>query len=146
MTGAAAGANLAAMLAILQAVIGTLCSALRPRASLAAENLVLRQQLAILRRETPRPRLRPLDRAFLGHGRPCVVAVGGLSRDRPTGEMTAHVARKRALTMERNDRSRCREISVHDAAKHAVSSNCSRSIVSRSQGRRGAERPFPPRF
>ena len=64
MTGTAAGANLAAMLAILQAVIGTLRSALGRRASLAAENLVLRQQLAILRRATPRPRLRPIDRAF----------------------------------------------------------------------------------
>jgi hypothetical protein len=64
VTGTAAGANLAAMLAILQAVIGTLRSALRPRASLVAENLVLRQQLAILRRATPRPRLRPIDRAF----------------------------------------------------------------------------------
>ncbi len=52
------------MLAILQAFVGTLRSALRPRASLLAENLVLRQQLAILRRATPRPRLRPVDRAF----------------------------------------------------------------------------------
>ena len=83
MTGIGAVANLAA---ILQAVIGTLCSALRPRASLVAENLVLRQQLAILRRATPRPRLRPIDRAFLGHGRPHVVAVGGMSRDRPAGD------------------------------------------------------------
>jgi hypothetical protein len=64
LTGTAAGANLAAMLAILQAVIGTLRSALRHRASLVAENLVLRQQLAILRRTTPPPRLRPIDRAF----------------------------------------------------------------------------------
>jgi hypothetical protein len=29
-----------------------------------AENLALRQQLAILRRKTPRPRLVPIDRAF----------------------------------------------------------------------------------
>ena len=64
VTGTAAGANLAAMLAILQAVVGALRAALRPRASLVAENLVLRQQLAILRRATPRPRLRPIDRAF----------------------------------------------------------------------------------
>ncbi len=65
VTGAAAGASLAAMLAILQAAIGTLRSALRPRASLVAENRVLRQQqLAILPRTTPRPRLRPLDRPF----------------------------------------------------------------------------------
>ncbi len=62
VTGIAASANLAAMLAILQAVIGTLRSALRPRASLVAENLVLRQQLAFLRRAAPRPQLRPIDR------------------------------------------------------------------------------------
>jgi hypothetical protein len=64
VTGIAAGATLAAMLAILQAIIGTLRSALRPRASLVAENFLLRQQLAILRRATPRHRLRPIDRAF----------------------------------------------------------------------------------
>jgi transposase InsO family protein len=50
--------------AILEAVVGALLAALRPRALLFAENLVLRQQLAILRRATPRPRLRPIDRAF----------------------------------------------------------------------------------
>jgi len=52
------------MKAILEAVVGALFAALRPRAILFAENLVLRQQLAILRRATPRPRLRPIDRAF----------------------------------------------------------------------------------
>ena len=52
------------MKAILEAVVGALLAALRPRALLFAENLVLRQQLAILRRATPRPRLRPIDRAF----------------------------------------------------------------------------------
>jgi hypothetical protein len=66
VTGTASGANLAAMLSILQAVIGTPRSALRPRASLVAENVVLRQQLAILRRATPRPRRRPIDRAVNG--------------------------------------------------------------------------------
>jgi len=50
--------------AIIEAVVGALFAALRPRAILFAENLVLRQQLAILRRATPRPRLRPIDRAF----------------------------------------------------------------------------------
>ena len=52
------------MKAILEAVVGALFAALRPRANLFAENLVLRQQFAILRRATPRPRLRPIDRAF----------------------------------------------------------------------------------
>jgi transposase InsO family protein len=52
------------MLTIVEAVVGALLAALRPRAILVAENLVLRQQLAILRRATPRPRLQPIDRAF----------------------------------------------------------------------------------
>jgi hypothetical protein len=64
VTGAATGANLAGMLTILEAIVGALLAALRPRASLVAENLGLRQQLAILRRANPRPRLRPIDRAF----------------------------------------------------------------------------------
>ncbi len=58
------GATVAGMLTILEAALGALLAALRPRASLVAENLLLRQQLAILRRTTPRPRLRPIDRAF----------------------------------------------------------------------------------
>ncbi len=57
------GASLGGMLAILEAVAHAL-AALRPRASLVAENLLLRQQLAILGRATPRPWLRPIDRAF----------------------------------------------------------------------------------
>jgi hypothetical protein len=43
---------------------GALLSAFQPRASLVAENLVLRRQLATLRRTTRRPRLRPIDRPF----------------------------------------------------------------------------------
>ena len=37
---------------------------LHGRASLALENLALRQQLAVLRRGVKRPRLRPRDRIF----------------------------------------------------------------------------------
>jgi transposase InsO family protein len=51
------------VLAILEAVVGALASAFRSRASLVAENLALRQQLAVLRIGR-RPRLRPIDRAF----------------------------------------------------------------------------------
>jgi putative transposase len=36
----------------------------KPRASLAAENLCLRQQLLVLQRRHPRPRLRDTDRRF----------------------------------------------------------------------------------
>lgn len=39
-------------------------SAFRSKTSLVVENLLLRQQLAILRRTKPRPRLRPIDRAL----------------------------------------------------------------------------------
>jgi putative transposase len=45
-------------------LLATLCSALRTRAELALENLALRQQLATLRRSSPRPRLRLVDRAL----------------------------------------------------------------------------------
>ena len=34
------------------------------RAALAAENLALRQQLAVLRQSVKRPRMRPRDRVF----------------------------------------------------------------------------------
>jgi hypothetical protein len=37
---------------------------LRPRADLVIENLALRQQLAVLQRDSKRPCLRQLDRAF----------------------------------------------------------------------------------
>ena len=52
------------MLTLVTAILGALVAALRPRASLVVENLALRQQLAVLRRAVPRPRLCPVDRAF----------------------------------------------------------------------------------
>lgn len=52
------------MIALLVSIAAALLAALRPQASLVAENLALRQQLAVLRRAAPRPRLRPVDRAF----------------------------------------------------------------------------------
>jgi transposase InsO family protein len=52
------------MLAVVEAIVGAFFAAFRPRVSLVAENLLLRQQLAILSRTSPRPRLRPIDRAF----------------------------------------------------------------------------------
>jgi transposase InsO family protein len=52
------------MLALAKAILGALVAGMRPRASLVLENLALRQQLAVLYRATPRPRLCPLDRAF----------------------------------------------------------------------------------
>ena len=52
------------VLAIVTALLGALRALGRSRRSLVIENLVLRQQLAVLRRKVARPRLRPLDRAF----------------------------------------------------------------------------------
>jgi hypothetical protein len=52
------------MVELLGAIVAALAGALRPRARLVAENLALRQQLAVLRRHKPRPRLLPIDRAF----------------------------------------------------------------------------------
>jgi hypothetical protein len=52
-----------AMSSLLLNLFGTLRSALRTRAELAFENLALRQQLASLRRTTPRVRLRPTTSA-----------------------------------------------------------------------------------
>ena len=52
------------MLANLIAIYRAAFAALRPRANLVQENLVPRQQLEALRRATPHPRRRPIDRAF----------------------------------------------------------------------------------
>jgi putative transposase len=52
------------MYELLAAIVGALLSASRPRACLVAENLALRQQLAVLRRKKARPRLVSIDRAF----------------------------------------------------------------------------------
>jgi putative transposase len=53
-----------AMFAIFVTLLRTLGSAFRTHADLALENLALRQQLAVLHRDSKRPRLRNLDRAF----------------------------------------------------------------------------------
>ncbi len=51
-------------MSILAAILGFVRAILRRRATLALENLALRQQLAVLRRSAKWPRLRPRDRAF----------------------------------------------------------------------------------
>ena len=73
-----------AALALLETSTGALVSALRPKASLVAENLSLRQQLAVLR-VGRRPRLHPIDRAFLGGPFPRPVTLGRRPRDREAG-------------------------------------------------------------
>ena len=52
------------MLGLVAAIVGGLLGAFRPRALIVAENLALRQQIAVLLRKTKRPRLLPIDRAF----------------------------------------------------------------------------------
>lgn len=52
------------VLALLRAVFGAFHAAFQPKANLVLENLALRHQLAVVQRATPRPRLRPVDRAF----------------------------------------------------------------------------------
>jgi len=52
------------MLKWLVIIVRTLRSALRPQQELALENLVLRQQLAVLKHRHPRPRLTDADRLF----------------------------------------------------------------------------------
>jgi hypothetical protein len=54
--------------ALLKALIGALLAATKPRASLVAESLALRQQLAILRRTTPRPRQHETELVVLSLG------------------------------------------------------------------------------
>jgi hypothetical protein len=61
VTPAGKSAKLGIVLTLMKAA---LVAALRSRASLVLENLALRQQLAVLKRATPRPRLHPVDRAF----------------------------------------------------------------------------------
>src|SRR5450759_2973494 len=53
-----------AMVDLFLSLLGALRSAFRSRASLALENLALRQQLANVRRTSGRPRLRKSDRVF----------------------------------------------------------------------------------
>ena len=52
------------MIKWLRLLIGAMTSALRSRGDLAVENLVLRQQLAVLIAAHPRPSLRDTDRLF----------------------------------------------------------------------------------
>ena len=52
------------MLHPLSALISAVLAIVKSRGDLAVENLALRQQLVILKRKTPRPRLTKVDRAF----------------------------------------------------------------------------------
>ena len=56
--------SLSSMLKWLSIIVRTLMSAVRTHRALAVENLVLRQQLAVLKKCTPRPRLTDAERVF----------------------------------------------------------------------------------
>ena len=49
---------------IIKAIYFLIRAFLTPRLSLAAENLALRQQLAVYKQSVKRPKLRPRDRVF----------------------------------------------------------------------------------
>ncbi len=51
-------------MSVIQVVLALVRSLVRDRAELAAENLALRQQLAVLRETNKRPSLRQRDRIF----------------------------------------------------------------------------------
>jgi len=52
------------VLPLLYALLATARSSLQPQRELALQNLALRQQLAILKRKTKRPKLTNADRAL----------------------------------------------------------------------------------
>src|SRR5437773_8091588 len=52
------------MFELFRLCLGTFCRIFCTRQSLILENLALRQQLAVLKRKHPRPRLGPLDKLF----------------------------------------------------------------------------------
>ena len=59
-----AGRDFHAMLDLFRSLASSLCSSLKSRRDLALENLALRQQLAVLRRQVRRAKLTPADRLF----------------------------------------------------------------------------------
>ena len=56
--------NLVAMFDLFRLWLGAVLRGLRTRRSLMLENLVLRQQLAVFKRQQPRPRLGAIDKLF----------------------------------------------------------------------------------
>ena len=73
------------------ALLGALRAALRTRTDLALENLALRQQLALLRRRSKRPRFGRLDRFFSHHPK---IHAPGLRLSTRSGTLACSGARR----------------------------------------------------
>ena len=72
------------MLRLVRALLPSLRSALRTRTDLALENLALRQQLAALRQQVKRPRVRFADRLFWAMAASLLGTVAGSPDPRST--------------------------------------------------------------
>src|ERR1019366_4995333 len=93
------GATLAGMLTILEAALGALLAALRPRASLVAENLLLRTRLRPSPRPSPRlrqPRLSARHHRAALPRRPSAAAGRGRRARPAAGDQAAAAVPRRA--------------------------------------------------
>jgi hypothetical protein len=77
---------------VVRFLVWAILAVLKPRALLVAENLCLQQQLLMLQRRCPQPRLRNADRQFFPVGSSPVgwrtntgVAVAGFVKDKASG-------------------------------------------------------------
>src|SRR2546427_1797869 len=136
------------------ALWSALRAALRTRADLALENLALRQQLALLRRRSKRPRFGRLDRAFwlwlsnrwsgwrqaLHLVRPETVIRWHRQGFRASGlgsPVAGEWVDRRSARRLRNSCARWRS-RIRSGARHASTANCSSSVLtSRSEASPG---------
>lgn len=77
---------------------GTILRIFRTQRSLVLENLVLRQQLVVLKRKHPKPRLDPLDKLFWLVARRFLASMERGTRYRPTRDRCS-VAPSRIQTL-----------------------------------------------
>ena len=74
------------MFELFRLSLGVFCRIFCARRSQMLENLALRQQLAVLKRKHPRPRLGPLDKLFWVAVRGFWVSMEGRTRARAAGD------------------------------------------------------------
>src|ERR1017187_1439446 len=75
--------NLVAMFDLFRLWLGAVLRGFRTRRSLMLENLALRQQLAVFKRQQPRPRLGAHRQTFLGRSSPVLGSLGKGTPYRP---------------------------------------------------------------